>query len=279
MTSRLLYILRYNKAIKETKWSLYYLDEYGKITKMKKLIKNIGKDRNVIFLDLEGTQFSHELIAIGAFKVKIKKDSTFAKLDKGFQVYVHPKNQIGRFVEKLTGINQELLTKEAISYVEAMAKFKKYVGRDFKKAKFVTFGNHDIRIFSQSESISGPSDPDFFLAIKSNHVDLSKILSEYAKDDKNNPLSLTNYCKLFNVTMAGTNHEALSDARNLAQLYNAIIKNPHIVADEYKKVLENGKGMPRPIQKLMKKLREDGNVDSLDFERFIREEIRDEKTK
>lgn len=244
---------------------------------MKKLIKTIGKERTVIFLDLEGTQFSHELIAIGAYKVKIKKDNMFAKLDKGFQIYVHPKNHIGHFVEKLTGITQELLTKEGLPYVLAMEKFKKYVGRDFKKAKFVTFGTHDIRIFSQSEMISGPSDPDFFRAIKANHVDLSKIISEYAKDDKHNPLSLVNYCKLFNVPMTGTLHEALSDARNLANLYNAIIKNPHIVADEYKKILENGKGMPRPIQKLIKKLSEEGTVDSQDFEQYIREEIRDDK--
>ena len=34
----------------------------------KKLIKN---KRTLVFLDLEGTQFSHEIIAIGAVKCKI----------------------------------------------------------------------------------------------------------------------------------------------------------------------------------------------------------------
>lgn len=246
---------------------------------MKKLLKIVGKERVVVFLDLEGTQFSHELISLGCVKTKLKKDGTFAKLDKGLQFFVIPKNNIGRFVEKLTGITPAMIQEKGISYPEAIAKFKKYVGRSFKKAKFIAFGNHDLRIFNQSELHSGPSDEEFLNAIRANFVDLSKILSEYAKDDKNNSLSLSNYCKMFNITMIGTNHEALSDAKNLALLYNAIIKNPHIVADEYKKVLENGHGLPRPIQKLMNKIREDGVVDQQDLDRYIREDIVDEKVK
>lgn len=244
---------------------------------MKKLLKSIGKDKVLVFLDLEGTQFSHELISLGACKAKIKKDGTFARLDKGFQVYVKANNHIGRFVEKLTGITEETLNEKGLSYQEAMEQFKKYIGRDFKKAKFVTFGSHDIRIFSQSEAQTGPSSPGFFDAIRNGHVDLSKIISEYVKDDKNNPLSLTNYCKLFNVNLTGTEHEALSDAKNLAYLYNAVIKNTDIVSKEYLKILESGRGMPRPIHKLMKKIKEQGSVDQKDLERFIKEEIKGEK--
>lgn len=249
-----------------------------KIINMKKLLKSIGKEKIVIFLDLEGTQFSHELISLGACKAKVKKDGTFSRLDKGFQVYVKAKNHIGRYVERLTGINQALLDEKGISYIEAMNQFKKYVGREFKKAKFVTFGSHDIRIFNQSEMHSGPADDEFFKIIRHSHVDLAKIISEYVKDDKNNPLSLSNYCKLFNVSMSGTEHEALSDAKNLAYLYNAIVKNPDFVSREYMKIIETGRGMPRPIQKLIKRLREQGSVDQKDLERFVKEEIKGEKT-
>ena len=84
--------------------------------------------------------------------------------------------------------------------------------------------------------------------IRKNHVDFLRVISEYINDDKQNPLSLTNYCKVFDVKMSGTNHEALSDAKNLALLYNAVLKSPQVVGIEYKKVLENGKGMSRPIQ-------------------------------
>lgn len=245
---------------------------------MKKLLRSIGKEKIVVFLDLEGTQFSHELIALGAFKTKLKRDGTFARLDKGFQIYVKSLNPIGKFVEKLTGITEMTLVDKGVNYVEAMAAFKKYVGRDYKKAKYITFGSHDIRIFSQSELQSGASADGFFEIIKHNHVDLSKIISEYIKDDKNNPLSLTNYCKLFNVTLSGTEHEALSDAKNLAYLYNAVIKNPEIVSREYMKIIESGRGMPRPIQKLIKKMREDGKVEATDLDRFVKEEIKGEKT-
>ena len=74
--------------------------------------------------------------------------------------------------------------------------------------------------------------------------------------------------------MSGHAHEALSDARNLALLYNAVIKNPNIVGAEYKKILVAGKGMPRPIQKLMKRIAETGTVTTEDLDRYIKEEIK-----
>ena len=189
-------------------------------------------------------------LPIGAYKAKLKKDGTFAVLTKAFPNMSKRSITLVSLSKKLTGITQETLEEKGIPYIEAMAKFKKYIGRDYKKAKFVTFGNHDIRIFSQSEHITGPSEGDLFDYIRKNHVDLSRVISEYIKDDKQNPLSLTNYCKVFDVKMSGTNHEALSDAKNLALLYNAVLKSPQVVGIEYKKVLENGKGMPRPNPKI-----------------------------
>ena len=118
------------------------------------MLKNVGKERLVVFLDLEGTQFSHELIALGAYKAKLKKDGTFARLDKGFDIYVKAINHIGRFVEKLTGITQETLDQKGVNYDEAMTKFKKYVGATLKKLNmlllvimiFAFFHNHKITI-------------------------------------------------------------------------------------------------------------------------------------
>ena len=44
-----------------------------------KLIKN---KKTLVFLDLEGTQFSHEIIAIGAVKCKIEE---YGKIQRGNQ--------------------------------------------------------------------------------------------------------------------------------------------------------------------------------------------------
>lgn len=41
---------------------------------MKSLFKLIGKRKTIIFLDLEGTQFSHEMIAFGAVRVDLDKN-------------------------------------------------------------------------------------------------------------------------------------------------------------------------------------------------------------
>ena len=46
---------------------------------MKYLEKHLNKRKILCFLDLEGTQFSHEMIALGAVKVDIKKDGSIKK--------------------------------------------------------------------------------------------------------------------------------------------------------------------------------------------------------
>lgn len=43
---------------------------------MKALNKHLNNVKTLCFLDLEGTQFSHEMIAIGAVKVSIRKDGS-----------------------------------------------------------------------------------------------------------------------------------------------------------------------------------------------------------
>ena len=50
---------------------------------MKKLARLIGHHRTLVFLDLEGTQQSHELIALAAIKADLNEDLTIKKLTKG----------------------------------------------------------------------------------------------------------------------------------------------------------------------------------------------------
>ena len=78
---------------------------------MKKLAKATRGRKHLIFLELEGTQFSHELIAIGAIKATIKTDGTIKKLYPGFKHYVLASQNVGNYVEKLTGITDDLLAR------------------------------------------------------------------------------------------------------------------------------------------------------------------------
>lgn len=236
---------------------------------MNELKKAIRGRRHLVFLDLEGTQFSHEMIAIGAVRVVLGKDGLIRKTYPGFKRFVLAKNNVGKVVVQLTGITNEMLKKDGVTYRVAMDELKKYVGRSFSKSLFVTFGNHDIRIISQSVSHNLDANKPDAKFIKENYLDLASFISKFVKDEKGNSLSLDNSLKIFNIEFDGTKHDPLDDARNLARLYDAIHKNPTLLAREYKKVLAKNKALPLPLPKLINKLTSGESVTPKEYEEMI----------
>ena len=94
---------------------------------MKYLEKHLNKRKVLCFLDLEGTQFSHEMIALGAVKVDIKKDDSIKKIHKGYYSLVKAKNKIGKIVTDLTGINEAMVKQNGKSLRVVISEFKKYM--------------------------------------------------------------------------------------------------------------------------------------------------------
>lgn len=240
---------------------------------MKLILKHLKKCRHLIFLDLEGTQFSHEMIAFGAVRADLHRDGSMKKIHKGIKVYVQPKGKIGSYVAKLTGIEKELLDEAGVPYKDALEQLKKYSARIYNKCMFVTFGNHDLRILNQSLLASNDADAEIVKHICSHNIDFSTLLAEFVRDDKNNPLSLTNYCKLFSVTMEGVAHDPLYDALNLAKLYQAVYKNTGLIEMEYVKVLKNMKHLPSPIRKAVQHLANGEDVSAETFMKDVKETI------
>lgn len=240
---------------------------------MKALEKIFKKRQCLVFLDFEGTQFSHEMIAFGVVLVSLKKDLSIRRIYKGKKGYVKPINKIGSFVIKLTSITEELLKESGISFGEALNQIKQYCGKNFQNSLFITFGDHDLRILSQSARYSKDYDKEALEQIKRNYLDLSSFLGTYIKDEKGNSYSLENYLKIFNLPFNGEKHDPLADALNLARLYNAFIKNKKIVAAEYKKVLLNYKKMPAPLVDLLKVLKSDDKVTIKDLDIIINKHL------
>lgn len=221
---------------------------------MEKVRRLLRGYRHICFLDFEGTQFSHEMIAFGAILVSLNKDGTIAKQKKPIKQYVKCKNQIGKFVKNLTGITEKDLEKYGIDFATAIKDIKKYCGINFKKTIFMTFGNHDIRILNQSSSYNLNSPKELVDVIKKNYVDFQAVISEFVKDDNGNALSLTHYLELFGIEFDGTAHDPLYDAVNLARLYNVFLKEKDIVLEQYLKVLGRANFGPQPVSKAVHKL-------------------------
>lgn len=240
---------------------------------MQALNKYLMNRKTLCFLDLEGTQFSHEMIAIGAVKVSVKKDGTIKKIHKGYYTLVKAKNRVGSVVTNLTGITDKDLKEKGISFRSAVDNVKKYMGREFTKCLFVTFGNHDVRIISQSLAHNLDARKDDVEVLIKHNFDLADFLNTYLKDENNNNLSLAHMLEKFKINFKGTQHNALADAINLAYLYDAFLKNKDILAVEYRKTLGMYRHLPEPIHRAVERLANGETVKPEEFDEYIKDSI------
>ena len=240
---------------------------------MKALDKQLNHVKTLCFLDLEGTQFSHEMIALGAVKVNIRKDGTVKKIHRGIYTLVKSKNRVGKVVTDLTGITDNQLKNNGIPFRVAVDQLKKYMGRDFTKCKYVTFGSHDLRIISQSLAYNLDAKKEDVQVLIKHNFDFAEFASNYVKDENNNTYSLTNFLKVFNVEFRGSQHNALADALNLVYLYDAFLKNKDILEDEYMKVLAKMRHIPEPIHLILQDLLEKKSVTLEEFEQHVHESL------
>ena len=218
---------------------------------MKELDRRINNRKTLCFIDLEGTQFSHEMIAIGAVKVNLRNDGSVKKIHKGYFSYVLAKNKVGKVVTDLTGITDEKVKKEGKRLRVVIEGLKKYLGKEFNKVLFVTFGNHDLRILAQSlaYNLDAPKE-DIHMMIKHN-FDLADWISDYVRDENGNTYSLANLLKVFEVDFVGQQHDALADTINLVYLYEQILKRKDILHREYLHVLLKQRHLPAPLHEML----------------------------
>ena len=240
---------------------------------MKKFERLLKGHKSLVFLDFEGTQFSHEMIAIGAMHVSIDRNGYIKKHKKPFRIYVKAHNRVGKIVTDLTGITDEMLKQKGVSFFTAMSELKKYVGLSFRKSSFITFGSHDMKILSSSISYSFDFPKETVQAIQQNYIDFSAFIAEFMKDDKGNPLSLVRYCQAFGVKEAGPAHDPAVDAENLAWLYDATMRNSNLLLEEYKKVLKSFNHFPLPVCNVVKKLANNEDVTAEEFDEEIKKYI------
>ena len=240
---------------------------------MKKVLKKLKNHRYICFLDFEGTQFSHEMIAYGALLATIDKQGRIIKKKAPIKRYVKAKNPIGRYVENLTGITRLDLDRFGLSFANAMKDLKRYCGMAFRSCSFMTFGNHDFRILNQSISYNLDSPKPIYEVIRNNYVDFQAIITEFIKDEKNNVLSLTHNLEVFNLKFEGDAHDPQNDAINLARLYDAFMREDETILKEFKKTLSRSSFNPSPIDKTVKKLLSGETVTPEDLESYIKEYI------
>lgn len=243
---------------------------------MRQISKILKSYKYLVFIDFEGTQYSHEIIAIGATVASIKNNGQIKKYYSSFKRYVKVKNQIGNFVTNLTGITEAKLKQDGIRFSVMLEEFKKYLGRKFKSCLFVTFGSYDYKMFSQSCAYNLDTPKKIAEQIKMNMFDFLEFISSFIRDDNHNPYSLANYCKLFGLQFEGKMHDPEYDAINLGRLYESFIKDKQFITQEYIKFLATTKNLPTPVRNVLTKLRNQEDVKYEDYANYVKEYIDDQ---
>lgn len=240
---------------------------------VKALEKKLRDSKSLIFIDLEGTQISHEAIEIGAWKVYLKDDLTVKKIFRPFKTYIKPMHKVGPVVTDMTGITDKKLEEEGVSFRLAQQGFRKYVGSDWFRSLFVAYGSQDIVMFKNSVE----NNPDAYVEdvrfMAHHYFDFADFLSSYVKDDKGNVLSLTHACEMLQAPMVGKNHDALSDARNLVSLYSAFLEQKTLIEERYLLILSRGGVASPSLKRAATALASGKDVSAQDFRQWIKEEL------
>lgn len=223
---------------------------------MKILNKAIKNADCLVFMDLEATALSHELIEIGAYRVLLHDDGTPKKIHPPFKRYVKAKSPIGKIVVDMTGITEETLKRNAIPFEKAMEDFRDYVGNYWKSARFLTFGPHDMVILHSTMAINRDANPEFVRHISGRYLDFQGFLSQYIQDRNGNPLSLSNYLKTFELSFEGQEHDACADAYNLYRLYESLFKRKDVLIKQYEMTLSHNHKLPTPLKEAFRRLNE-----------------------
>lgn len=235
---------------------------------MKRLESKLKGIDTLIFLDFEGTQLSHEIIAMGAIKVKIDENLNIIKNDyHPFKIYVKAHSPIGEIVREMTGIDESFLSDQGMTWERAIYKFDNYINSH--TYKIIVFGNNDIYMINETNRYSYPRNINISKEWPRNIFDFATFMGEFIKDDKGNSLSLVNSLKLFSLKPVGMSHDPLNDALDLKNLFFAFINNTELVKQEYIKQLAKNHKMPDPVKEVMKLVLNKQNVTYDIFEQIV----------
>jgi inhibitor of KinA sporulation pathway (predicted exonuclease) len=181
------------------------------------------KDRSFYYLivDLEATcsedgavpREEMEIIEIGAVMLN---RSTW-QIDEEFQQFIKPVRNpvLTQFCIQLTTIKQEDVEK-APTYPEAMASFRDWLGD--KKYIFCSWGDYDRKQFIQDCEFHQVAYP-----FSSEHINIKKLFSEYSGVSKG--YGMAGALSKLGISLLGTHHRGIDDARNIASIFRYIKNN------------------------------------------------------
>lgn len=238
---------------------------------MRLLKEEIGEPRELVFLDLEGTQLSHETIAIGACKYFCGPDllPLPGKKIQVFKRLIKPQSPVGGVVTILTGITDDRLKTEGITFHKALVELMTFTKCTGKKV-YITFGNQDLNMLYQSKVRANDQlCQDFYDHIKRNWFDMQAFVSRFVHDERHMTFSQPKLLEIYEAKNLQHAHDPLYDAENLMNLFVQVIKRPDITLREFKKNLLTSKDFFIISKPFIDDLCNGKDVSAIDFNKAI----------
>lgn len=178
----------------------------------------------LVFFDIEGTQFTHRMIAFGMVCYPKKKGEILFDLQHSFSyhVYVKTTDSIGPVVERMTGITESLLLQNGKDIHDVVLEVSRLL-RPYHP-KFLSYGISDILMLRKTLDSQNVTEENFFRYISKNYLDFHHYVSKRICDVHGQSLSVSKLLDLYQLQRQGNDHDPLCDAKNLALIYDAYVR-------------------------------------------------------
>jgi inhibitor of KinA sporulation pathway (predicted exonuclease) len=183
-------------------------------------IMNLTQYNYYLVLDLEATccdkgtikRHEMEIIEIGAVMVEAK---SLIIIDE-FQCFIQPVRHpiLTQFCQSLTSISQ-IQVEQAPIYPDAIALLKKWLS-GYSNGVFGSWGDYDRKQFQQDSHFHKVPFP-----IAYPHINLKQLFSEIQGLPKR--YGMAQALQIAGLTLEGTHHRGIDDARNIAKLLPYIL--------------------------------------------------------
>jgi 3'-5' exoribonuclease 1 len=185
-------------------------------------ITNLDKYNHILVVDLEATccdlktipRYQMETIEIGAVMVVRE---TLETVDE-FQTFIKPVRHpiLTNFCLELTSITQSQVD-TAPDFGTAMSTWQTWLSK-FDRAIFGSWGEYDRTQFQQD---SKHHQIDLPYPVSSNHINLKEMFSTAQGLNKRHGMAQA--LNLANISLTGTHHRGIDDARNISKLLPYIL--------------------------------------------------------
>lgn len=218
----------------------------------------LDKKNVIVFFDLEGTQFSHKMIAISLIGYEIVDKIHVGRNLFSYFSYVKCEDNIGDLVSKMTGINSKILNREGKS-IQTVIKEINILLRPYHRF-FISYGNQDLFILRNS-IFDDETMNNFFKNIKNNYLDFHSYLEKRIVSNKGASYSLSSLKDLFDINIEGNYHNPQFDSLCLKEIYEHYVSNPDKMAKLAMENILKNKDTKKMFSDLVKYLIDNGSVD------------------